>query len=623
MKKAIVRGGIVGVAAIALGIVTPLAASACTGIYIGSDFTANGDTYFGRGEDAYTRDFKVFGVQQATTDSGEFYDNSFDGGNFRYPYSATTNRYTYVRDSVNDDGDDLAYAEAGVNEKGVAVTATESINYGTSWSNSQLAQLDPYSPTGITEAVLTSVILGEADSARDAVQLIGSIIDDPQYGAGEGFQIHIGDANETWSMWAFSGHQWIAQKMTDDVMSVNPNMASLEITANLSDPDTCLHSATLQSFAEEQGIAQYFADGTFDVAKTYGLPEPAGNVTRYMQALYYFNPDYADQIAQGVTADNTFAAQTDPAGNPDATVPNFLFTPSNTSMTTQFILNALATRGQGTPFASAVDNDDLYPVATQTQMEAHMFQVRHGMQPDIATVEWLSISRAEFGIYLPTYSALVTEVSPVYADGPTDHSYESAMTENPDVADSYPYTMVDINDLASNGGYPDLAPQARAMYGAGVRQYFDALQASIIEQQDQLDEVMQALPEGSQERTDLANEASVGLANQIAAKAKTLLAELRAHIAADEAAGAATPFTPSDMNADGTVKVPVEYYQYAIPYIPAPTDTDTTDTTDTGAKADDGEELADTGSDVSMIAAVAVAGIVLGGALLLRKKVSE
>ena len=210
-------------AAVAAGSV--VSAGACCGLYIGSDETVTGSTYVGRSEDIGKLYDKVFEVIPAADHAaGAMFEDSYG---FSMPYPAHTYRYTVMRDSVNRgetmtdaNGNiiEIAYGEVGMNEKGVAVSATVSTDY-----NKAAEAADPLNEdSGLCEISLNSVILMQADSARDGVEKLAKILD--AHGAGECNSLTISDADEVWDFEILSGYQYVAVKMPKDKVSVNPNM---------------------------------------------------------------------------------------------------------------------------------------------------------------------------------------------------------------------------------------------------------------------------------------------------------------------------------------------------------------------------------------------------------------
>ena len=134
-------------AALTLAIVLASAATvnalACTGIYAGSDVTDDGSVYVGRSEDfgpSYNKIFEV--VPAADHESGEMLvENWYGEADFAMPYPAHTLQYSIMRDvrevwGIEDDT--IPYAEAGVNECGVCVSATVS-----TYHNDKITAIDP------------------------------------------------------------------------------------------------------------------------------------------------------------------------------------------------------------------------------------------------------------------------------------------------------------------------------------------------------------------------------------------------------------------------------------------------------------------------------------------------
>jgi dipeptidase len=83
---------------------------------------------------------------------------------------------------------------AGVNSAGVAVSATESI-----YNSAAALAADPHNTeTGIIEDAIPSVLLPQARSARQAVELLGRLVE--ERGAGEAFGVLMADTDpgEAW-----------------------------------------------------------------------------------------------------------------------------------------------------------------------------------------------------------------------------------------------------------------------------------------------------------------------------------------------------------------------------------------------------------------------------------------
>lgn len=523
----------------------PTSALACTQIFVGDNYTANGDTYVGRNEDNAPRWEKVFGIQPAQKDL-KFYSQV---SNFTYTVPQSY-RYTYVRDNKSYYNPEVtnAFPEAGENSQGVSVSATESTAY-----NSKIAKVDPVgsadvnNPWGIPEYNLAGLILSQAATARDGVQILGNLIN--KYGSLNCNQVTISDKNETWLFMLLSGHQWIAIKMPQNVVSINPNMGNLEFNVNINDSSSCLHSSGLVSTAQKAGSLVTYPDDQINIGASYGeVNSGFGQYDRLAQGRSYFGAPLS-------SSDYT----TNSLGQITSLVhPQLEFTPGGTNYNTDFILRAFADRGVGTPF-NANTNKNLYSIGNQNTVETNEFQINHRLSSDIATVQWESLSRPEFGIFIPNYSALLTKVSPLYGNINTwqGNTVDEASSDSVQEALNGPTNnldevMMDINTLCFNN---------RNTTAANVKAYFAVIQKQIIAQQQAVAQLMDQTP--TNERTNLANEADEVITQSVYNKALNVLKELRLYLTSKDPsflANGSTVFTPSDYDAaTNTMRTPLVY----------------------------------------------------------------
>ena len=508
----------------------PTSALACTQMYMGKNLTADGNTYYGRSEDYGPRYLKHFGIEPS---HGPGHTYSSDESSFMYTSTKTTYRYTYVRDHPSQwDNRWDAYSEAGINEKGVSCSATLSTSM-----NADAETADPLTNTGIGEYNYASVILGESATAREGVELLGSLID--EQGVCSNDQIIIADNNETWLFAALSGHQWIAMRLTDDIASLNPNIGNLTYDVDLDDTENCLHSEGIESMPKEKGFAEY-TDGKFDVAKTYG--EEIGEAgmhqwSRYIQGRDYFMAPLAEGTDYEIVKDEREDARATTGALVHEMQPLF-FTPGKSDWNTFEMIRSFAARGENVAGLNA-NTDGAYAIGSNRNTEIHTFQIRHGMDPEIATIQWEMLSNAEFSVAIPLYSALLTEVSPYFSDQDVsfDHCEEEDVVNNEEPKNSINYVLMDINTLAYEN---------RDHCAAGVRAYLDALQKELIEQNLTVDEAMQA-EEGTEARTALANKAGKAATKNTYVKCKAMLEEMRDYL---QEGDFSEEFVPSDYDAD-------------------------------------------------------------------------
>lgn len=508
---------------VSLGLALLLAVScipsafACTGLYVGKDVSEDGSTYVGRSEDIGNLYDKMFGVAPAQDwEEGAMYKDAYG---FEMPYPSHTYAHTYVKDSplyeetlTDEDGNyiSVAYAAGGQNEKGVSISATVSTAY-----NEQAEAADPLVETGICEISIPSVLLGGAATAKEAVDLLADIID--THGAGECNSLMISDKTETWYFEIVSGHQYAAVKLPSDKVSVQPNIMLLGVI-DVKDTENVVASADLVKVAEENGFLETDEKGNIDVAKTYAEEESGkGQYSRYYQGMFYVNEELAESL--DVTNVN------------NGVNPLPLLVDPSEKLSTLDVLRLLGYRGEGSKMNSN-ENEDIYAIGNNRQAECHVFQIRENMPEQLATIQWQAMADAEFSIYVPYYTAMITE---------TLENYQNPEIEP--VENSINWNFQVINDLCYTN---------RANCAENVKAYFEDYQESLIEQQKKIDaamtEIYAADPALAAQK---ATELGLDLAKQVLEMSNSVVTELKAYVEGDMA----EPFVPTAM----TEKVMPEY----------------------------------------------------------------
>ena len=501
------------VAAIALGLVSMGDVSACTGIYAGSEVTEDGATYFGRSEDFGPNYTKVFEVTPAATHAkGEMLT---DVDNFSIEYPSVTYSYTIVRDLQEAWAEygfvKEPYAEAGMNEYGVSMSATVS-----TYDNSKVEAVDPllYGEGGLTEMSLGTIILQSSKTAREAVETVAAIVD--EYGAGECNAFFIADAKEVWFMEIVSGHQYVAVRLSDDKVAIVPNMMMLD-QININD-ENVFASKDLVNLPKKHGflVSDSDEEGSIHISKTYGNGYADYNAIRYYQGMMFLNPKMAATLdlefkevredqpnAEELTAGGPFVLQYDPAQK----------------VNIKTLMNTLSTRGEGTAHDADVD-PSLRVIGTPRQAEVHLFQIRDELPTEINTVEWMAMGPSEFSLYLPYYGALLDKTPDVYATSSVEFD-EKAI-----------FWVFDELAVLCAANRKTVAPVVKA--------YFSEVQDSIIAQQKVVDEAMQNNYYSDYLGIDeMAHELSDSIANQAYSIALSVLKEVQAYVEA----GATGEFT--------------------------------------------------------------------------------
>ena len=419
----------------------PSGVLACSGVYAGGDTTANGSTYVGRSEDFgpnYGKQFVI--VPAADHEDGEMLEDDYG---FRAPYPSHTLRYSAVMDDPSEyDGlTIIPFGEAGINEKGVSVTATVSTYFNESaWA------ADPLTSNGLTELSMASYILQSAETALDGVRILADCID--TYGHGnsdvgnpeyrEVSTVMISDQRETWIFEIVSGHQYVATRLSDDTVSLLPN-AIMTQQVNVTDEDI-IASPGLISTAIEGGfyVTDVEGENEINVAKSYAEGYSAYASFRFYYAAYILNRDLADEtdvVPRPVAEVSDLYPY---ASVEEAAVGPFYleYEPSedcNGTIDLMTLRQVFASHGEGTAYETTSKNENadgvlMRSIGTYRQNEEHIFEVRRdsSIPVSVCTIEWLAMAPSEFSVYVPFYAAAMTETPDAYTtETPDDFDPES------------------------------------------------------------------------------------------------------------------------------------------------------------------------------------------------------
>ncbi len=365
-------------------------ALACTSLYAGSATTDDGAVIFARSEDYSNSQNKLFYVSPAGNHkAGELYNGCYG---FTYTFAHDSYGYTAFSDDNGaavdfecpDCGQTHAhspYEAAGTNEKGVSVTATETLH-----GSDEIDAVDPCEDLGIEEAEIVTVLLSEAATAKEAVDLLLHIYDTAGANAGSG--ILIGDNTETWYIENVSGHAYIALKLSDTMVFVQPNMSIIGLI-DLDDTENVIASANLIAVAQQAGTFVGDADAnTIDYVASYNNGTQPN--ARMIDALAYLNTPY-DEATNEI---------------------NYLI--SNVNETGDIVPMYTSIKPNGPITIETAQN--FYKISTigyQRNLETHIFQI-YPQGGVTGTVEWVAMNDAAINVFVPYYPMLTTDVDEHY-----------------------------------------------------------------------------------------------------------------------------------------------------------------------------------------------------------------
>ncbi len=250
-----------------------LEAGASYGIYVGRDLTDDGSVLVGgTGDEVSSHWLEIVprrshpsdatisvGVDDRATYPGEFIE---------IPQVRETAKYITMNYS-DYEGFPPPLTNGGLNEHGVAARDI--------WSPSrpELAEMTPEPQTGPNYSDLSRIAMERARSAREAVEIIGGLMDEFGYSTYGGNSHMFADSEEGWVVINFAGGQglWIAERLAPDEVRMSYPGYVLEIPENFQEHPDYMGSDNFISFAVEQGWYDPDGDEPFNVNRIYGNGE--------------------------------------------------------------------------------------------------------------------------------------------------------------------------------------------------------------------------------------------------------------------------------------------------------------------------------------------------------------
>lgn len=310
-----------------------------------------------------------------------------------------------------------SYTEFGTNEKGVSVSATETL-YG----NEKVTEADPTRDaewaeankserTGIEETDIPTIILAEASSAREGVKLLLDIYEN--YGCVAASGVFICDKDGVWYVENCSGTQYVAIKL-NNMIFLEPNMAVIG-RIDLDD-ENVIASKDLIAVAKKAGtFVGDEAKNIIDFRASYArISEKMDQ--RMIDGLNYLNAAYKYD-SDALVADNT------------------KFTISNLDASDKLV--ALYTNIKAD---RKLDKDDVFgyyklsSIGKASNQEIEIFQLFKDRPVETATVGWVGVGNMSYNVFVPYYPMLIDSM---YSGYQVSTASAKFTTEKPDTFCTY------------------------------------------------------------------------------------------------------------------------------------------------------------------------------------------
>ncbi|MBR2765717.1 MAG: C69 family dipeptidase [Blautia sp.] len=309
------------------------------------------------------------------------------------------------------------YQAAGTNEKGVSISAAVPLT-----GNDGILAEDPYIKKGIGAAEIPTILLGEAETAGEAVQLLTSIYD--SQGAREGCGVLIADQKESWYVENTSGTQYLALKLNKDLFFTNPGLSVIGLI-DLDDEENVHASENLIETAVDAGTFEgNETENRIDFAASYGGEETPAVDERMKAVLEYFGHEYWD----GETWKEVYP------------------------------LSNLDEEGSIVPLYTGIDIEKLITIQELTgfyrlpavsgieTIQTHIFQIWSDVILEDSTAMWVSLADSRHSVFVPFYPLLTVNLYPAYTTG---HVLKALDEEGSGWEESLYWACMNLGHMAS------------------------------------------------------------------------------------------------------------------------------------------------------------------------------
>ena len=384
---------------------------ACTTILVGKNASYDGSTMIARNDDSGSGHFtaKKFTVFQPQ-DYPTVYKSVISGVEIPLPGSGL--RITAVPNAVEGKG---LWAASGVNAANVGMTATETIT-----SNPRVLGADPLVKGGIGEEDIVYLVLPYVRSAREGVRRLGSLLE--QYGTYEMNGIAFQDVDEVWWLETIGGHHWIAKKIPEDRVIINPNqfgMDSFDLEDAFGARESHLCSADLREFISENHL-DLNQDGKFNPRDIFGSHRDMDHIYNTPRA-WFMGRCLAPHTYRWDGENADFTPESDDI--PWSYVPE-------RKVAAEDIQYLLSSHYQGTPYdpyAGHAEKGGIYrPIGINRTGVTTICQIRSDVPDAIKGIEWVCFGSTTFSAWLPVYTnvpQMPDYLSNVTLDAETDNLY--------------------------------------------------------------------------------------------------------------------------------------------------------------------------------------------------------
>lgn len=251
--------------------------SECTTVSVGKDVSVDGSTIISYNSDCGGCPFHAEIIPAADWQEGDK-RAIMHRGKVQDEMPQVSHTYQYLRSCL-----------PVMNEKGVAVGETTCpIDTNTDYGK-EVKEVMRSSEGSVDYQYIFEVVLERASTAREAVEILGEIIETYKWAPIHAECINFADGDEVWIMEVYGHDLWCAFKLADDEVFVSANAARIR-DIDLDDEENVLHSPNIVSFAVEQGWYDPDSGQPFRPADIYAPSRRVYSLRRVWRALDLIAP---------------------------------------------------------------------------------------------------------------------------------------------------------------------------------------------------------------------------------------------------------------------------------------------------------------------------------------------
>lgn len=288
---------------------------------------------------------------------------------------------------------------------------------------------------------LMHLALLRAKTAREAIEVITSLVEQYGYGS-EGESFSIADPNEAWILEMIGtggngGANWVAIRIPDGMIAAHANHSRIG-EFPLNDPENCIYSENVISFAVDNGYYNPDSGIAFEFNNVYD--PPSAEHLKYTESRVWsiynraapslsLSIDY-NRGVEGSLRYPLFIKPDKKLALQDVfSLVRDHYEDTDIDMTKGITAGPFGTPNRVRPLAWYVDSVKYSferPISTYNTCFSYVAQLRNYLPNEIGGIAWFGVDDTYTTCYFPIYCC-VTEISKPFATGDINHySRESA-----------------------------------------------------------------------------------------------------------------------------------------------------------------------------------------------------